>query len=74
MQFVALISINLAVINIIPFPALDGGRLLFIAIEKLKGGPVSQKIENAVNTLGFALLIVLMLYVTTKDVVRFFNF
>ncbi len=74
MQFVAIISINLVILNIIPFPALDGGRLLFIVIEKIKGKPVSQKIENAVNTFGFALLILLMVYVTTKDIVRFFNF
>ena len=74
LQFVAIISINLMVLNIIPFPVLDGGRLLFIGIEKLKGRPVSQKIENAVNTFGFALLILLMIYVTTKDIVKFFNF
>ncbi len=74
LQFVAIISINLVVLNIIPFPALDGGRLFFIGIEKLKGKPVSQKIENAVNAFGFALLILLMVYVTTKDIVKFFNF
>lgn len=72
MQFVALISINLAVLNIIPFPALDGGRLLFVGIEKLKGKPVSKKIEGAINSAGFALLILLMIYVTTKDVIKFF--
>ena len=71
MQFTALISINLAVLNIIPFPALDGGRLLFIGIEKLKGRPVSRKIEAGVNAAGFALLILLMIYVTTKDVLKF---
>ncbi len=74
LQFVAIISINLMVLNIIPFPALDGGRLLFIGIEKIRGKPVPQKIENAVNTLGFALLLLLMVYVTTKDIVKFFNF
>lgn len=72
MQFVALISINLAILNIIPFPALDGGRLLFIGIEKLKGRPVSKQVEAAVNTAGFALLILLMIYVTTKDILKFF--
>ena len=71
MQFMALISINLAILNIIPFPALDGGRLLFVGIEKLKGSPVSRKIENAVNTAGFALLIMLMIYITTKDIISF---
>ncbi len=72
MQFTALISINLAVLNIIPLPALDGGRLLFVGIEKLKGRPVSRKIEAAVNAVGFALLVMLMIYVTTKDVLKFF--
>lgn len=74
MQFVALISINLVILNIIPFPALDGGRLLFIGVEKLKGSPVPRRIENAVNAAGFALLVLLMIYITTKDIVRFFNF
>lgn len=72
LQFVALLSINLAVLNILPFPALDGGRLLFIGIEKIKGSPVSRKIEGFVNAVGFAFLIALMIWVTVKDVSRFF--
>jgi regulator of sigma E protease len=72
LQFMALISINLAVLNFIPFPALDGGRVLFIIIEKLKGSPIPRHVEMAVNTFGFALLILLMIYVTTKDILRFF--
>lgn len=72
MQFVALISINLAVLNIIPFPALDGGRAVLIIIEKLKGSPVNKKIEQGINTVGFALLLMLMVYVTFKDIVRLF--
>lgn len=72
LQFTALISINLAVLNIIPFPALDGGRLFFVGIEKLKGSPVSRRIEGLVNAAGFALLILLMIYVTTKDIAKFF--
>ncbi|MEK7536988.1 MAG: RIP metalloprotease RseP [Patescibacteria group bacterium] len=71
-QFVALLSINLAVLNIIPFPALDGGRLLFIGIEKLKGSPVPKKIEGFVNAAGFAFLIALMIWITVKDVTKFF--
>ncbi|MBI2670000.1 MAG: RIP metalloprotease RseP [Candidatus Yanofskybacteria bacterium] len=71
MQFVALISINLAVLNIIPFPALDGGRLLFVGVEKLRGKPIPKKIENSINTAGFALLILLMVYITTKDIIKF---
>ncbi len=72
MQFTAMISINLAVLNIIPFPALDGGRALLIIIEKLKGSPVNKKAEQIVNTVGFALLISLMVFVTAKDILRFF--
>src|SRR3990167_4975132 len=72
MQFTAMISINLAVLNIIPFPALDGGRALLIIIEKLKGSPVNKRAEQLVNTAGFALLVALMVYVTAKDITRFF--
>ncbi|HEY4506834.1 MAG TPA: site-2 protease family protein [Candidatus Paceibacterota bacterium] len=72
MQFTALISVNLAILNIIPFPALDGGRLLFVVIEKLRRRPISKKVEAIVNSVGFALLIMLMIYVTTKDVLKFF--
>jgi regulator of sigma E protease len=72
MQFVALISINLAVLNIFPFPALDGGRALFLLIEKIKGSPINKRAEGLVNSLGFALLVALMIYVTFKDVTKFF--
>ena len=71
-QLTAILSINLAILNIIPFPALDGGRLLFIIIEKLRGSPISRKMETLVNSVGFAFLILLMIYVTTKDIIRFF--
>lgn len=72
MSFAAFISINLAVINIIPFPALDGGRLLFVAIEAVRRKAMSPKIANALNGIGFALLILLMLVVTYKDIVKMF--
>ena len=71
-QLTALLSVNLAILNIIPFPALDGGRLLFIGIEKIKGSPISRRVENLFNSVGFALLILLMIYVTTKDISRLF--
>lgn len=71
-QFVALISVNLAILNIIPFPALDGGRALMLVIEKLKGSPVNQKVEAFINSVGFAFLILLMIYATVKDITRFF--
>jgi len=70
-QFAAFLSVNLAVINFLPFPALDGGRALFLVIEKIKGRPVSKSFENAVHTIGFALLLVLMIFVTIRDFVNF---
>lgn len=72
MSFAAFISINLAVINIIPFPALDGGRLLFVAIEAARRRAISPKVANTLNSIGFALLILLMLVVTYKDIVKMF--
>ena len=70
MNFTAIISLNLAVINLIPFPALDGGRLLFLAIEAVKGSPIKPQVANTFNFVGFALLILLMLVVTYGDIVR----
>jgi len=66
----AIISINLAIINLIPFPALDGGRLLFLFIEALKGSPISPRIANAANGVGFVLLMLLMVLITYHDIVR----
>ncbi len=71
LQFTALLSINLAVINFFPFPALDGGRVLFLIIEKLKGKPVKREVEGAIHNIGFALLMLLILLVTFRDVSRF---
>jgi regulator of sigma E protease len=73
LQFVALLSIHLVILNLIPFPALDGGRLLFIFIEAIKGSPVNQKITRFLNTAGFLLLIVLMIFITYRDVARLFK-
>ena len=72
LSFVALISINLAVINLIPIPALDGGRLLFVLIEAIKRSPLKAKTVNGLNFIGFAFLILLMLAVTFSDVIKFF--
>jgi len=71
LQFIALISINLAIINILPFPALDGGRLLFLAIEKIKGKPINQKWEMIIHNTGFALLIILMILITWRDIANY---
>lgn len=70
LQFTALLSVNLAIINILPIPALDGGRILFILIEKIKGKAVSQKFEARAHNIGFALLITLMVVVTFRDVAK----
>jgi regulator of sigma E protease len=64
----ALISINLAIINLFPFPALDGGRLLFVIIEAIRRKAIPSRVFNIVNTLGFAFLIFLMILVTIRDV------
>lgn len=72
LQLTALLSINLAIINALPLPALDGGRLLFLLIEKIKGSPVSQKIERAVHSAGFVFLIILMVLITARDVIKLF--
>lgn len=71
MRFAAILSVNLGVINALPIPALDGGRILFIVIEKIKGSPVSQKLEQIFHTIGFALLMALMVFVTYRDFLKF---
>lgn len=68
LQFAAILSINLGVINILPFPALDGGRLLFIIIEGIRRKPMNVKAENIINNIGFSLLILLIIAVTFKDI------
>jgi len=71
LQFAAILSINLGIINAFPFPALDGGRILFVLIEKIKGSPVSNKTEQFFHSVGFVLLISLMVYITFRDVLKF---
>ena len=66
------LSINIGAINLVPFPAFDGGRVLFLIIEKIIGKKISSKVEGIVNTVGFGLLILLMVYVTFNDVLRLF--
>lgn len=69
--FTAVLSVNLAIINALPFPALDGGRVLFLLIEKLRRKKLNIKVEHYANTIGFALLIMLMIWVTFRDVDRY---
>jgi len=71
LQLLALISLNLVVINIFPFPALDGGRLLFLLIEKIKGSPLPVKFERYANAVGMAILLFLMVAITIKDIIKF---
>lgn len=70
LSFAALLSVNLALINLLPFPALDGGRLLFLAIESVTRRKIPERVAGLFNTLGFALLIALMVAVTVGDVSR----
>lgn len=73
LQFVALLSINLGILNIFPFPALDGGKLLFLGIEKIrKGKKVKPQVENTVHLIGFAILIALVILITIRDIKRFY--
>lgn len=69
LQFAAILSLNLAVFNALPIPALDGGRILFLMIEKIKGAPVNPKTEGLFHTIFFTVLILLMLAVTTKEII-----
>lgn len=72
LSLTALISINLALINLIPFPALDGGRLLFVGIEAIIRRPIHPKVVRWTNSVGFALLLLLMLVITTHDIIKLF--
>jgi len=65
------LSINVGVINLLPLPAFDGGRLLFLIIEKIIRKPVNPKVENIIHTIGFALLMLLMVAITYNDIIRF---
>lgn len=70
LMFTAVISLNLAIINLLPFPALDGGRLLFVAIEAIKGSAIRPSIAGYLNAAGFILLILLMVAITYNDILR----
>ena len=72
LQFIALLSVNLVIVNLFPIPALDGGRLLFVAVEIIRGKKPSPQTEQFVNSLGFAFLIILMILLTIHDIQTFF--
>lgn len=67
----SLLSLNLAIMNMLPFPALDGGRLLFLLIRKITGKRITDAIEGKIHFIGIILLMVLMVYVTWNDIVKF---
>lgn len=70
---IALLSINVGFMNLIPFPAFDGGRILFLIIEKIKGSPVKAETENLIHSIGFFLLLALIIFVTFNDIIRLFK-
>lgn len=72
LEFMALISLNLAIINILPIPALDGGRIVFVLMEKVIGRRVLNLVESKAHAVGFVLLIALMVLITLKDVQKYF--
>jgi regulator of sigma E protease len=72
LQFVGILSVNLAILNILPFPALDGGRLIFLAVEKIIGVERKNKIEGVTHAVGMVLLLGLMILITVRDVIHLF--
>lgn len=70
---IAFLSVNVGFINILPFPAFDGGRLLFLVIEKIKGSPINARVENIIHNIGFAFLLLLMVVITYNDILRIFK-
>ncbi len=72
LYILAFLSINVGFINILPFPAFDGGHVLFLIIEKIKGSPVNAKIENTCHLIGFILIFLLMIVVTISDIIKLF--
>lgn len=73
MEFATLISVNLGVLNLLPIPALDGGRLLFMLIEVVRGKPIPPEKEGIVHLIGMALLFLLMIFVLFNDIMRLFQ-
>lgn len=71
--FLCIISVNLAVLNLLPLPALDGGQMLLVLIEKLRGRPISLRARNAFHLVGFAFVIGLLIFVTALDLRRLFG-
>lgn len=73
LYLLAYLSINVGIMNLLPFPAFDGGHILFLLIEKIRRKPVSQNVEATITGIGFICLILLMIYVTFHDVINLFT-
>ena len=73
LYIVTVLTINLGVFNLIPFPALDGGRFLFLIIEGIRRKPINRDVESYINFAGIILLFALMIFVTVKDVLNLFG-
>ena len=69
-HFFGIVSVNLAIVNVLPFPALDGGRIIFVLYEMITKKRANQKFEALVNNLGMAILLSLIVVITVGDVVR----
>ncbi|MCJ7458843.1 MAG: RIP metalloprotease RseP [candidate division Zixibacteria bacterium] len=69
-SFIALLSVNLSIINILPIPVLDGGHILFLGLEKLRGKPLSLKQRAIIQQIGLAFLLILIIYVSYNDILR----
>ena len=72
LYLVAFLSINVGFINLLPLPAFDGGRILFLVIEKIKGSPVDPELEGKIHTIGMLLLLLLMAIITINDIIKLF--
>lgn len=70
---IGFLSVNVGFINLLPIPAFDGGRLLFLFIEKITGKPIKPEIENTIHAVGFILLMILMVVITWNDIIRLFG-
>jgi regulator of sigma E protease len=69
-NFIAIISINLAILNLLPVPVLDGGHLMFLSIEAIRRRPLSEKVMTMANRVGLTLLLMLMVFVFYNDITR----
>ena len=73
LTFMALLSINLGLINLFPIPMLDGGHLTFYAMEALKGGPLSEKFQDYALRVGMAMILCIMIYATWNDLSQIYQ-